>query len=262
MRGALLLLPLLLLGCIDKRSVIRTVPGDGADPVALARRARDAFEESPRAEANVQRAHELVAHAARVVSRDDPARIEYLVDASRYAIWLARHGENVDSTELARSAITHANTVIQDAPGRVEGPYYRAIAIGLFAKDRTLAGRTAQIDIRDDAMRAIELDETFDHAGPHRVLGALYLRAPGPPTGVGSFRRAIRSLEKAMELAPEFPPNALFLAEAFVEWGRELDRARELLDAVEARIPDFGEEIERTVWRGRLEALRAELAGS
>jgi hypothetical protein len=73
--------------------------------------------------------------------------------------------------------------------------------------------------IRDHARFAIALDETYERAGPHRLLGRLHAVAPRVPffTGWISRDEAARHLERAVELAPEDVYNRLYLAELRLE---------------------------------------------
>jgi len=80
----------------------------------------------------------------------------------------------------------------------------------------------------------IELDPSFDYAGPHRALGLLYQDAPGWPISLGSRKRAREQLLKAVELAPDFPENQLCWLEACLEWGDK--RAAESAARVAAEV--------------------------
>lgn len=211
------------------------------DATETARRARELWEEWEEAGGSSDQAVEayrLMAAAVRGTP-SGPARFERLVDATRYALEIGR-GEGSRGETFVDSALTAANTLVAEDSSRVEGWYHRAVALGLVAGEDRLKGRDAMTDIRRDAGRAVEIDSSYRQAGPHRVLGALYLRAPGPPAGVGSLRRALRHLEAAVEIAPDHPENLLLLAEAYLEDERSgaarelLDRAERLLDEAEA----------------------------
>ena len=67
--------------------------------------------------------------------------------------------------------------------------------------------------IRDHALAAIALDETFERGGPHRLLGRLHAVAPRVPlfTGWVSHDEALRQLERAIEIAPADLANRLYL---------------------------------------------------
>ena len=55
----------------------------------------------------------------------------------------------------------------------------------------------------------VQHDPKYDYAGGHRTIGVLYSEAPGWPTSVGDRKKARFNLEKAVEIAPEFPPPRL-----------------------------------------------------
>jgi tetratricopeptide (TPR) repeat protein len=74
----------------------------------------------------------------------------------------------------------------------------------------------------------LEIDANYFYGGPFRVLGRLYHKAPGFPFSIGSMKKAIECLEKAVELGPKFYLNRLFLAEAYIS-NRDRQKAREQL---------------------------------
>ena len=241
-RTALLLaMTLLPIAC---RQLPQGTIGGGAplsDPGALTTRAREAFTQRPRRVANVIRALEDMRGAAIATPpRADlfDARFDRLRDATHYAIWLARFGD--DARRYATAAFRLGNTLVEHAPDRGESYYLRAVAAGLLADADASFGLDAMAQIQADAKRAIEIAPAVERGGPHRVLGALYLHAPGPPAGPGSTRRAIKQLEKAVEIGPDHPGNLMFLARALARASSDRDprvkelttRARTAIEAV------------------------------
>lgn len=73
--------------------------------------------------------------------------------------------------------------------------------------------------VRRYAETLIALDERFEDAGGHRVLGRLHTLAPKIPliTGWVDRKLAVSSLRRAVELGPDNLDNHLFLAEALLE---------------------------------------------
>lgn len=260
LRGAATLALLLVVGCsVSTSRVIE--PGErGGEAGPLARRAEEAFGERPRTVEAVLEAFRTMSAAARKVGAGDARRHQYSARAARFAVWLAEHVEDEDRSEsFADTALVFANTAVRVDSSRVEGFYWRAIATGIVARhNRLTLGRSAMTRIQEDATEAVRIDPTFQHGGPHRVLGGLYLRAPGPPTGVGSLRRALHHLERARELAPDHPDNLLLLAEAYLEAGREEEAVRLLNDVLSSEIP-YGDPAEREAWRDRAQTLLEEL---
>jgi tetratricopeptide (TPR) repeat protein len=65
----------------------------------------------------------------------------------------------------------------------------------------------------------IAIDERFENAGGHRLLGRLHTLAPKVPffTGWVDRDKAVAELRRAVALAPDFPLNSVFLAEALLQ---------------------------------------------
>lgn len=253
---ALILLLVLLTGCISKNRTIQ--PGSGPSQVdALATNADQIYATQPHTEANIAQAYALMDRAARGARDTDPRRYEYLWKTMRLTTWLADHvQESKQRSDYAKEGIDLGNTAVQLKEDGVEGHYYRAISVGLFARENELYGMDAMRQMQTEAMRAIDLDPSFDFAGPHRLLGALYLRAPGPPTGVGSVIKSIRYLKNAVEMAPDYPPNTLFLAEAYIKNGQNSD-ADALLSKLLQSPLSIGDDLEKEEWREEALALQS-----
>jgi tetratricopeptide (TPR) repeat protein len=86
----------------------------------------------------------------------------------------------------------------------------------------------------------IAIDERFEHAGGHRLLGRLHTLAPHIPliTGWVSRDKAVAELRRAVALAPDYPYNSVFLADALLRYQSDhAAEARQLLQRVVARPP-------------------------
>jgi tetratricopeptide (TPR) repeat protein len=95
--------------------------------------------------------------------------------------------------------------------------------------------------IRDHALVAIELDETYERGGPHRLVGRLHALAPRVPlfTGWVSRDEALRHLERAAAIAPGDFVNRLYLAEARIEnRPQQREQALQALQALIDAAPD------------------------
>lgn len=118
-----------------------------------------------------------------------------------------------------------------------------AIHYGLWgdAYGRLAAARQGVGDkVRRNGEIALAIDERFDHAGPHRLLGRLHALAPRVPlvTGWVDRARAVSHLRRAVALAPEEPQGHLYLAEALLEHAPEkAAEAREILRRLAQRKP-------------------------
>lgn len=95
--------------------------------------------------------------------------------------------------------------------------------------------------IRRYAEVAIALDERYDKAGGHRLLGRLHTLAPKIPlvTGWVDRGKAISHLRRAVALAPEDLYNHVYLADALLQHqSAKAGEAREILRKVLQRKPD------------------------
>ncbi|HTI70373.1 MAG TPA: tetratricopeptide repeat protein [Candidatus Limnocylindria bacterium] len=111
--------------------------------------------------------------------------------------------------------------------------YYLAQDLGQLAQTKKLGALKLLRQMEDHWQKALMLDANLEHAGPDRSLGLLYQMAPGWPTSIGNNAKARKHFEHAVELAPDFPENRLFLAEALLKW-KEKTKAREALAALKS----------------------------
>jgi hypothetical protein len=151
---------------------------------------------------------------------DEAVQVEALIGAARAHLWLGDHLEDPDARLAeAVAAIDLAQWCGRVDPGRPECDYWLALGIGLQVQER----RSTVVDGLPRVVAllgsSIERDPLMDHAGPHRVLALVHLRAPGWPAGPGDVDLGLEQARIAVDLVPDYPPNRMALAEAH----RELD---------------------------------------
>jgi tetratricopeptide (TPR) repeat protein len=113
-----------------------------------------------------------------------------------------------------RKGRLYAEMLIAEAPDRVEGHYWLALNLcGLAEVCGFMTGRRLLPQIMEELGRAVVLDETYDQAGTHRVLGRIYFEAPEWPMSVGDINKSLHHLQTAVRLAPDNATNHLFLAQ-------------------------------------------------
>ncbi len=147
---------------------------------------------------------------------------------------LAAVDDKDKKTALSDAGIAAGRKARMLSPDGVEGAYYLAQLLGYSAQvhkgDKELV--TELVSLAEQADKA---DAKFDHAGPARVLGAIYARAPQPPLSIGDSSKAVQLLQRAVQLDPGFPGNTVYLADALVaderfpEAGAAIKSARQLL---------------------------------
>lgn len=137
----------------------------------------------------------------------------------------------------------------------VEANFWLAVNYGAYGQEKGIMQSLSLISpIKKTAERVIALDETYFYGGPHRVIGRLYHKAPGFPLSIGSNKKAIEHLEKAVAIGPKFFLNRLFLAEVYLS-ERKKDKAREQLEAILAAAPNTNHEREDEIIRRDAAAL-------
>lgn len=138
--------------------------------------------------------------------------------------------------EVAQRGIAVCRQWLVKEPNSGPAHYYLAIDLGQLAQAKapSLTSYRLVHEVEHEFKKAAELDVTFDHAGPARTLGLLYFQAPGWPLSVGSKTRAREWLNRAAELAPNYPGNQLNLAEAQLKWRehKELEATMNKLDTI------------------------------
>ncbi len=134
---------------------------------------------------------------------------------------------NSERVEIAEQGIAACRQLIASDSNSAPAHYYLAMNLGQVARTKGLGALRIVNEMEREFSTSRMLDEHFDNAGPDRNLGLLYRDAPSIGS-VGSRRKARQHLQRATELAPEFPENRLNLIEAYLKWGDRADARREL----------------------------------
>ncbi len=120
---------------------------------------------------------------------------------------------------IAEEGIGAAKFAAEMEPKSAPAHFYLAMNKGQLARTRSLGALSLVKEMEQSFLLSAKLDPAFDFAAAHRSLGMLYLEAPGWPASIGSKSKARRHLEKAVELAPDYPTNHLTLMDAYIRWG-------------------------------------------
>ena len=125
---------------------------------------------------------------------------------------------------------TYAEMLLKEQPTRVEGHYWLALHLcGLADTGGALVGRRLLPQIMKELQQAESIDETYDQAGCHRVLGRIYFEAPAWPFSIGDIQKSLKHLNRAVQLAPDNSTNHLYLAETLMRLNRPEQARQELL---------------------------------
>jgi hypothetical protein len=137
---------------------------------------------------------------------------------------------------IANQGIAACHQIIARNTNSVAAHYYLGMNLGQLARTKNLGALKIIREMESEFKTAEALDPLFDYAGPERNLGLLYRDAPGWPTSIGSKRKASDWLERALQLAPDYPENHLNLIETFLQW-HENDSAKNELKTLDALWP-------------------------
>ena len=135
-------------------------------------------------------------------------------------------------SEEGMTALAHAGF----APDDAGAAFLHSLNLGLYlhARGMMAVGRLSELVA---TLKVAGVKPAQDEGGPLRVLGLLYVKAPGWPVGPGDLDAALEILHRAVREYPDHPLNHLYLAYALWDAGErdrardELVRARELCQA-------------------------------
>ena len=154
---------------------------------------------------------------------------EPLAEAARLAFILGEVEDRGEREKYYEKGKCYSEVLIRRGPARVEGHYWLALNTAGLAE---VGGARRALGLVPGIIReletAVSIDETYDRAGPHRVLGRIYCKAPCWPLSEGDIEKSLRHLRMAVKLAPENSTNHLYLAETLVQLGQSEEARREL----------------------------------
>jgi tetratricopeptide (TPR) repeat protein len=153
---------------------------------------------------------------------------------------------STERAEIAEKGINLCRELLARNPKSGPAHYYLGMNLGQLARTRGLGALKLVSEMEIEFKRARDLDDTFDHAGPDRNLGLLYRDAPRFAS-IGSRTKAHSHLQKAADLAPDFPENRLNLIESFSQWS-DRNGARRELKALEELWPRAISELKGDAW--------------
>ncbi|MGZ5012519.1 MAG: sterol transporter outer membrane protein BstC [Methylobacter sp.] len=152
----------------------------------------------------------------------DPA-VRRTALGSRICLHLAEREANQEKREkLAAEGVGFAETALAQG-GRNDGAvhYYLAANLGLAVREHITLAVENLGRLESEMKQALALSPDIDDGGPLRLLGALYLKAPAWPNGIGDIDKALELLQKAVKEHPGHPLNHLFYAQALWDEGEE-----------------------------------------
>jgi hypothetical protein len=189
----------------------------------------------------------------------DPAVLRSAT-GSRLCLLLAEREANAGQREkLAAEGVTLAERAVAHG-GEGDGAvhYYLSANLGLAIRDHLSLAIANLSRLESEMRRAWTLNPDVDDGGPLRLLGALYLKAPAWPKGIGDRDKALELLKQAVQKHPKHPLNHLFYGQAL--WAEnEQDTQAKTEFALGAKLlSEGGWGYSQTVWQREFDEFQQE----
>jgi hypothetical protein len=147
-------------------------------------------------------------------------RIEENAAAAKLCFLLADRTE-ADQTRrehLAAEGIGWAERALaQGGEARGDVYYYLAVNLGIAVERHPITALKSLDRLVATLDKAVALAPDVHNAGPCRVLGMVYLKAPPWPQGIGDGDKSLELLQEAVRRSPGYPLNRIFHARALWE---------------------------------------------
>ncbi len=206
--------------------------------------------------------HALQCAMTAVRESSDPVLLKSSFPA-RLALHLAERSDPPQKEALANEGVTRAERALAIG-GNHDGAvhYYLAANLGLAIHDHPLQAADNLSRLEQELQKALALSPTIDEAGPLRLLGMLYLKAPPWPTGIGDGDKALDLLKKATVDYPNHPLNHLFYAQALWEIDEKSSLANQELAVGREKLKTGPWGYNKDIWNKEFSDVARELPAS
>jgi tetratricopeptide (TPR) repeat protein len=196
--------------------------------------------------------------------RENPENLEVAWQLSRACFDHAEFAPNDETrAQIGNEGVAAARKAIALNTTNGAAHYYLGMNLGQVARTKSLGALKIVSEMETEFILARKYDEKLDCGGPDRSLGLLYLNSPAWPISIGNRIKARDHLQRALDLAPDFPENHLCLIEAMADW-KEYARVtpgvaklREIWPAAEKRYSSEEYTLSWVDWKQRLARVQA-----
>src|SRR5688572_16112396 len=152
----------------------------------------------------------------------DPADFESAWKLARACYWLGGHVPEADRRARFEQGIEAARRAAAARPNRPDGHFWMAANMGGMAEGFGLrSGLRYRGAIKASLEKALAIDAAYLDGSADRALGRWYGRVPRLLGG--SDAKAVEHLQRSLTFAPNSIPTHFFLAETYLEMGRQDD---------------------------------------
>ncbi|KIX11834.1 TRAP transporter TatT component family protein [Dethiosulfatarculus sandiegensis] len=198
--------------------------------------------------------------AARIyetILKAEPGNTEAAWKKARALFWVGGHSPEEKKLEIYSQAVESAKQAIKNDPKSAPAHFWLGASYGFYGNAKGVMESLSLIDpIKEEMAAVMELDPTYAHGGPDRVLGRLYFKVPGLFGGDNDL--AMEHLEKAVKAGPNYFLNHIYLAEVYLDEEMN-DKAKGLLQKVLAGPPSEGMEPEYVDWKAAAQRMLGKL---
>ncbi|MBX7057741.1 MAG: hypothetical protein K1X75_06710 [Leptospirales bacterium] len=152
-------------------------------------------------------------------------RADALADLCQTLFWLGDYStDKAKREEYFGQAVEMGKQAVEANPASVKAQLWYAASMGSHGMERGIMSSLFYLGpIEKHGKLALDLDQNYFDAAALRLLGRFYHQAPGWPIGAGDLKKSLQMLQKAVEIAPNFPYNHLYLGEALAASGKKAD---------------------------------------
>jgi len=186
---------------------------------------------------DLQRTLQAVAAYEARLSQAEDSRDAILTELARLHFILGESAEWREKEDYFHKGQYYAELSSQEQPHQVAGYYWQALNLAGLAEVGGAASALQLVPVIVEQLEtAAAIDEAFDQAGPHRVLGRIYCEAPSWPLSEGDLSKSLQHLRAAVRLAPGNSTNHLYLAETLAQLGKSEEAYQELQQVLKATV--------------------------
>jgi len=163
----------------------------------------------------------------------DPGAFEAAWKLSRASYWLGGHDAAPDARRQFEAGVEAGRKATGIEPHRPEGYFWMAANMGALAESYGLRqGIKYRKAIREALETVLRLDPAFEQGSADRALGRWYYRVPA--LFGGSRKLAEQHLRESLKYNPHSTASHYFLAEMYLDEGRQGEARTELQEVLAA----------------------------
>ena len=177
---------------------------------------------------------------------------ELLVASRNSAQKSMRISNRKESKTEALAGREYAKLCLERMPENAGCYYWRAVNTGLYYSIHIIGYQRGIKQMIADCKKVNKLSPSYEHAGAYRMLGQLYTQLPQTAGRPDSITRDLSLaddyLQKAIEIAPDYPENRLSYASTLLAEGKTSEAAKELAKTKEL-MPHWKKDISYNDWK-------------